>query len=411
MLRGKGFAAFVSSLMWLYALTAWAQATPDTATPEQKKAAFDAYTEGRSAYEAGDYAGALEHFTRSQSAVSSANTRLMYARALSQLGRKAEAYDAYGEVPELTGGDANKYAAAIEAAAQEREAVSKDVAQITVQVQGEASSLRVGGREIDRARWGQPIAVDPGVVEVVAVGPSGEQRQSVGIGPQENETVQLVMGANDEQVAAAESMSSDPPVEEESDGENPAESRAGAGLVIGAKVGGGLGKPWSDFGATPVFELELGYMLPPLHRAIELFVIGQYAQPGIDGESKEADPRLPGAEPLKYDVTQQWLALSLGALYRIDVGTDVVMPYGGLGARMYMLRTTIKGSVAGESFGENEETQSDFGLVLLGGIDIFLGPGALLGELSFGWAQLDGFVMRDTNLGALSLSVGYRVML
>lgn len=411
MLRGKGIAACVSSLVWLCALTAWAQATPDTATDEQKKVAFDAYTEGRKAYEAGNYAGALDHFTRSQDAVLSANTRLMYARALSQLGRKSEAYDAYGEVSELTGGDSTKYAAAIEAAELERAALRKEVAQLTVQVQGEASSLRVGGREIDRARWGQPIAVDPGVVEVVAVGAAGEQRQSVGIGPEESQSVQVVMGANAEQVAAAESVSDEPPAEEEDDGENPAEARASAGLVIGGKVGGGLGKPWSDFGATPVFELELGYMLPPLHRAIEIFVIGQYAQPGIDGESKEPDPRLPGAEPLQYDVTQQWLALSLGALYRIDVGTDVVMPYGGLGARMYMLRTKVKGSVAGESFGENEETQSDFGLVLLGGVDIFLGPGALLAELSFGWAKLDGFVMRDTNLGALSLSVGYRVML
>ena len=31
--------------------------------------------------------------------------------------------------------------------------------------------------------------------------------------------------------------------------------------------------------------------------------------------------------------------------------------------------------------------------------------------LSFGWAAVDGFVLRDTDVGALSLAVGYRVML
>jgi hypothetical protein len=412
MLRGMGwFAAWVSSVVWLCAPSVSAQATPETATEDQKKVAFEAYSEGKKLYEVGDYAGALEHFTRSQGAVLSANTRLMYARTLSQLGRKAEAFDAYGEVPALTGGNTAKYGAAVEAAEVEQNALQKELGQLTVQIEGEASSLSVGGRQIDPTRWGQPIAVDPGMVEVVAVGPSGERRQSVGIGPAESQTVRVLMGAHADQLAAAESTLDEPLAEDEDDGQNPAESRADVGLVIGGKVGGGLGKPWSDFGVTPVFELELGYMLPPLHRAIEIFVIGQYAQPGIDGESEEADPRLPGTEPLSYEVTQQWVALSLGALYRIDVGTDVVMPYGGLGARMYMLKTTVKGRAAGESFGENDETQMDYGLMLLGGVDIFLGPGALLAELSFGWAQLDGFVMRDTNLGALSLAVGYRVML
>jgi len=192
------------------------------------------------------------------------------------------------------------------------------------------------------------------------------------------------------------------------------DSKADIGLVLGGKVGAGLGKPWSDFGATPVFELELGYapkLGDTLGRALEIFLIGQYAQPGLDGKAKQPDPRLPGDAQASYDVTQQMLSLSLGALYRFDVGMPILMPYGGLGARMYMLDTNVKGSVAGEKFSENNEQQTDFGLVLLGGVDFFVGPGALLAELSFGWAQLDGFVMRDTNLGALSLAVGYRVIL
>lgn len=196
--------------------------------------------------------------------------------------------------------------------------------------------------------------------------------------------------------------------------ESPAQARADIGLVLGGKVGAGLGAPFSDFGATPVLELELGYMLPiegALDRHIQLFLTGQYAQPTVDGTSSEPDPRLPGDGIVRYEVTQQELALSLGALYRFDLDNPLLMPYGGLGARMYLLNTQVQGSAGGEAHGENEETQTDFGLLLVGGVDVFLGPGALLAELSFGWAALDGFVMRDTNLGALHLAVGYRLML
>ncbi|MGD8863180.1 MAG: hypothetical protein PVI30_24410 [Myxococcales bacterium] len=193
------------------------------------------------------------------------------------------------------------------------------------------------------------------------------------------------------------------------DAPTPMASRADLGLVIGGKVGGGLGT--GAVGATPVFELELGYALPPLNRAIEVFVAGQYSQPGTDGTASEPDPRLPGDGTFSYDITQQIMTVTLGGIYRLDLQNDLLMPYGGLGGRVYMLNTKTKGEVDGQAFGENEETQTDFGLVVMGGVDIFLGPGALLAELSFGWAAVDGFVLRDTDVGSLNLAVGYRVIL
>jgi hypothetical protein len=192
--------------------------------------------------------------------------------------------------------------------------------------------------------------------------------------------------------------------------QSPLESRLQTGLLVGGKVGGGLGKPFSEFGATPVFELELGYALPPLHRAIEIFFTGQYTQPGIDGVTGKRDPRLPSPGLISYDLTQQELTLSLGALYRFDIGSRMVMPYAGLGGRMYMLNTKIKGSTGSQAYGQNEETQTRAGLLLLGGAELFVGPGALLAELSFGWASVNSFVLRNTNLGALNLAVGYRLM-
>lgn len=194
--------------------------------------------------------------------------------------------------------------------------------------------------------------------------------------------------------------------------QSPIDSRMGAGLVLGGKVGGGFGV--SGLGATPVFELELGYapdLGGSIGHSLEIFLIGQYAQPGVNGDAPKTDPRFTAGAPFSYDVTQQMFSLSLGALYRFDVGSKLLMPYGGLGGRMYLLNTKAKADVKGEPLGESSETRTDFGLVVLGGLDVFLGPGALLGEVSFSWAPLNGYVMRETNLAALSLAVGYRVML
>jgi hypothetical protein len=191
----------------------------------------------------------------------------------------------------------------------------------------------------------------------------------------------------------------------------PLASRVGVGLAVGGKIGAGIGEPASDFGATPIFELELQYLLPlgePIGRSFGLFLGAQYAQPGMDGGG-DADLRLPGDGELSYELTQRQLTLSLGPLYRFDVGSELVMPYAGIGGRMYLLRTEVNGEVDGASFGDNEETKTGFGLLLLGGAELFVGPGALLAELQLGWGPLDTYVLRDTNLGALALSLGYRL--
>jgi hypothetical protein len=220
--------------------------------------------------------------------------------------------------------------------------------------------------------------------------------------PPDSETPPDITAAAPEDEAPPDDRADESP-----DAETPIESRASAGVIVGGKVGGGFGV--GGFGATPVFELELGFapdLGSSLGRSLEFFFIGQYAQPGVDGDAPEADPRFSAGAPFSYVVTQQMFSMSLGALYRFDVGSKLLMPYGGLGGRLYLLNTKVKADVMGESLGESSETRSDLGLVLLGGLDVFVGPGALLGEVSFSWAPLDGYVMRETNLGTLSLAVG-----
>jgi hypothetical protein len=215
-------------------------------------------------------------------------------------------------------------------------------------------------------------------------------------------------------------LSPDTPIEETSDpseGEDPLEERSDIGLVFGLKLGANFSQAFSDLGTSFVGELEIGYLLPlpdPIGKSIELFVTGQYTQPALEDTTGEPDPRLPGDGLMHYEITQQQVILTFGALYRIPIGGSVgewLRPYGALGARLFMMRTQVEGSVDDEAFGENEETATEPGFYGALGGDIFLGPGSAFLEMQLSYASLDGYVMRDTNVGALNLAVGYRLFI
>ncbi|MDH5673303.1 MAG: hypothetical protein OEZ06_14210 [Myxococcales bacterium] len=196
--------------------------------------------------------------------------------------------------------------------------------------------------------------------------------------------------------------------------ENPLEERAIAGITLGGKVGGGIGGPFNEFGASFVGEVELGYLLPlgdSIGHSLGIFASGQYSQPQTNGENAAPDPRLPGDGIMEYKLTQQEVALTLGLIYRLPLSTDLLMPYLAAGGRYYMMRTTVEASVGDEPFGKNEETFADFGGYAALGADFFLGPGAILAELQFATASVEQYVLRDTNVGTLNLAVGYRLIL
>jgi hypothetical protein len=66
--------------------------------------------------------------------------------------------------------------------------------------------------------------------------------------------------------------------------------------------------------------------------------------------------------------------------------------------------------VSGQSFGTNEETGTAWGPFAALGVELGLGPGALLGELQFSYGGFNGYALRDTNLGSLGVMLGYRLM-
>ena len=190
----------------------------------------------------------------------------------------------------------------------------------------------------------------------------------------------------------------------------PFQAAADSGLVAGAKVGAGFGQPFGPFGAALVPELEVGYALPALDGDLVPFIAASYAAPRTESEA-EADEheRLPGDGVMRYDIVHQQLVLTLGARYFLPVGPEAISPYAAGGARLYLMRTQVSAEAGGEDFGYNEETDTRLGLHLALGTEMALGPGAALLELGMGYARIDGYVLRDTNAGAMTVAVGYRL--
>ena len=182
------------------------------------------------------------------------------------------------------------------------------------------------------------------------------------------------------------------------------------GLVVGATAGGGFGQVFTDFGTRFVGGLEIGYLLPFLDRSLEYWVSGQYAAPKAEGTAA-ADPRLPGSGEMTYEVVHNQATIGTGVLYRIPLSTTLIRPYVSVGGLMYLTRTDVTGSAGGESFGENEETATDYGFFGALGAEYYLGPGGLLFEVQTSYASVDHFILRETNSGALNVALGYRLFL
>jgi len=197
------------------------------------------------------------------------------------------------------------------------------------------------------------------------------------------------------------------------DGDDGWQGWGSSGLVLGGKIGGGLGKPWNELGASYVLEVELGYQLPlgsTLGRTLELAAVGSYTAPRTEGSGAEPDPRLPGSEPFHYEVEQQIAGIGMLLRYRIPFAQDMAALVLGAGARLNLMRTRVEGEIDGEPFGRNEETGSAIGPLFSVSGELALGPGAALLELQLSHASVDAFVLRDTNVAALALLVGYRFM-
>lgn len=182
-----------------------------------------------------------------------------------------------------------------------------------------------------------------------------------------------------------------------------------AGVVIGLKAGADFSQPFNELGTSPTVELEIGWLIPKLDRSIQLVLAGQWAAPKGDG-ALAADPRLPGDGVASWDVEQQHARLSLGALYRIPVGSTI-RPYVGLGARAWLVETKIDGAADGQAFGEYTEKSTEIGVYGTLGGEWHTGYGALLLEFQGGWAPYDRTIYADSAVGTLAIDLGWRFFL
>jgi hypothetical protein len=187
-------------------------ASPAIAKPADNEAELDSHTrtaarslaaQGSAAFEAQQYAQALDHFERAAALVEVPTILLMQARTLVQLGRWVEAADKYASVQRWkeahTGEHTNPtFVQAAEAAAVELGHLMPRIPKLNVQVseprQGEEVEVYVDNRRMLGALVGADVPVDPGphTVEVRrADGRTVSRQVSISEGRREEVTILL----------------------------------------------------------------------------------------------------------------------------------------------------------------------------------------------------------------------------
>jgi hypothetical protein len=176
-------------------------------------------------------------------------------------------------------------------------------------------------------------------------------------------------------------------------------------LHVGLHAGLVLPQLQSELGTTAGIELEAGYRV---WRGLAPFLALGYAQPGVDGDL--SDPRLEAGD-YTTETRQRELTLTVGALWRFMAPGATLNAYAGLGARAWMLETITNGAAGAADFLENRETSTRYGGAVLGGAEYRLGPGAGVLELDIGGSDLPHLITGDVATTAVSLFVGYRLLL
>jgi hypothetical protein len=190
------------------------------------------------------------------------------------------------------------------------------------------------------------------------------------------------------------------------------EQHAPPGLVVGLKAGLGTGKPIRDLGLQHAFELELGYLLPlldPFLHAFELFVSTGYVGSSLSGHTSQPDGRLAGDGKVSYTVRERSLSWGAGLRFRVPLRSERLAPYLALGYRGFGTADVVKARVAGQAVSSSTERGLSHGFFASAGLELFVGPGAVLAELQLARAARDPLVMRGA-IGGMQVFVGYRLM-
>lgn len=174
---------------------------PASATAVQREQAQALFGKGKKLYDAGKYPEALVEFRGSIEIVQSPNTRLYVARTLREMGRLVEAYAEFGrtaaEAKEHEHED-GRYGKAAQAALAERGELGKKLGFVRLSIQGASddSKLVVGGNEVVRAGWVEPVPTMPGTVEVTLTTGSTEVKRTATVVAGQTVDVALDVGTS-----------------------------------------------------------------------------------------------------------------------------------------------------------------------------------------------------------------------
>lgn len=262
-------------------------------TEEEIAGARSAATQGVKAYEAGDYAQAVDLFQRAESLVHAPPHLLYMARAHEKLGHLVTARELYNKIirENLAPSAPQAFRDAQAAAEEEIRAVEPRLARLTVTVEappGVVATVTMDGKEVPAALLGVPRPVDPGehVVEAKAEGYLAA-RQSTALTEGGNGTLalKLEVDPNAPVPAASPEPANEPAPVAQPDPmpQDATPQDQGIGLRTPSYIAFGLGAV--GLGAGLLFTLQSASKRSDADKLYD-----ECASRGVDGQCKESDP-------------------------------------------------------------------------------------------------------------------------
>ncbi len=181
-------------------------------------------------------------------------------------------------------------------------------------------------------------------------------------------------------------------------------------ITAGIRAGAVFPQLVSRLSTNVDLTLDVGYLLPVLEQRIAVMAGFGYTQP--TRSQTVSDPRLAAGSSYTYDLTEQQMLVSLGAMGRLLRPGSPVNGFGQIGVRMDLQRSEVAGSAASDGFGTNRETRTEAGLWVAAGCEVVaFGTGAIAADLAFTWADLRHRITGPSAAGGLMLEVGYHFLL
>jgi hypothetical protein len=188
-------------------------------------------------------------------------------------------------------------------------------------------------------------------------------------------------------------------------GEKAAKKDRGA-FVAGATAGAIV--PWNGLAPNAVGDVQVGYVFPWVRRSFGFLLDVAYSVPKTSGS--QGDVRVASGGSYDWHITEKQLTLMPHVVYRVPYFGRVV-PFVGMGPRIYLDQSIVEGSASASTISPTSEKSTKVGFGVPAGVDILLGPGALVGEVVFEWGRIDHTATGIASSAASSFQFGYHFLL